>query len=61
MAHPALFRAEVRFCDDAATPSSDIPTMIVYDTWEKPDGKRRGSSQALRNEMSWKRILQTLI
>jgi len=42
MAHPALFRDEVRFCDDAATPSSDIPTMIVYDTWEKPRWEKAG-------------------
>src|SRR5258708_1304530 len=42
MAHPALFRDEVRFCDDAATPSSDIPTMIVYDTWEKPPLQNAG-------------------
>jgi hypothetical protein len=46
MAHPRCSRAEVRFCADAATPSSDMPTVIG--TWKTPPAKA-GFKSSSRN------------
>ncbi len=58
MVHPALFRAEVRFCGNFGGNA-----VIRYlqrdcvDTWEKPP-PGKGGGQALRNEMSRIRTLE---
>jgi hypothetical protein len=58
MVHPALFRAEVRFCGNfGGNAVIRYPQRDCVDTWEKPP-PGKGGGQTLRNEMSRIRTLE---